>query len=156
MDVGYRYYDKHPEEICYPFGHGLSYSDFIYRNLQVHEEDEHILLSMQIENTGKYDGEEVIQLYVGREIFTVPSSIKELKAFRKVFIRCGEVVDVHFKISKQELSYYNTMLGMWIVESGKYRFYLGSSSRDIRLEKTIKIKGNQPYSMLPNGKDMIG
>jgi len=156
MDVGYRYYDKHPEEICYPFGHGLSYSEFEYKNLQIEMKEEQILLSMELENISQCGGEEVVQVYVGRENATIPSAIKELKAFSKTFVKSGELTEVHFSIPKRELSYYNTALKDWVVESGVYRFYIGSSSRDIRLEQTVRIKGNQPYSMLPNGKDMIG
>jgi len=155
-EVGYRYYDRHPEEICYPFGHGLSYSNFVYSDFRAEVNDHEVLVTFKLTNTSVVDGSEVVQIYVEKTTATVRRPIKELKAFKKVFVNAGETVEQQIVLNIEDLSYYNTMLKQWIVESGEYSIYIAASSRDIRLKEKVVIKGNQPYTILPYGEDMIG
>ena len=155
-EVGYRYYDRHPEEICYPFGHGLSYSNFVYSDFRAEVNEHKVLVTFKLTNTSEVDGSEVVQIYVGKTTATVRRPIKELKAFKKVFVKAGETVEQQIVLNIEDLSYYNTMLKQWIVESGEYSIYIAASSRDIRLKEKVVIKGNQPYTILPYGEDMIG
>ena len=155
-NVGYRYYDRHPEEICYPFGYGLSYSTFRYHDPKVHVRESGVEIELQLTNLSETDGHEVVQVYVGKTTSTVRRAEKELKAFRKVFVKAGQTVKVQFLLREEDFSYYNVMLDQWITESGEYRIFIAASARDIRLEERVALKGNQPYTMLPNGRDMIG
>ncbi|MBQ6845705.1 MAG: glycoside hydrolase family 3 C-terminal domain-containing protein [Oscillospiraceae bacterium] len=154
--VGYRYYDMHPEEIVYPFGHGLSYTNFDYSNIDVSEKNDTLEISFEIKNTGDIDGAEIAEVYVGDPISTVKRPIKELKAFEKVFLKPGETKKVTLNVDIRDIGYYNVVLKDWITEPGKYVIYVGSSSRDIRLEKSIVLKRDVPYTITPTGADMIG
>ncbi len=145
FDVGYRYYDKHPEEILYPFGHGLSYTQFEYSDLKVNEEE--LTFEFTLKNTGKYDGAEVCQLYVGDCDANVVRPVKELKKFEKVFLKAGEEKTVRFELTEEDLSYYNVILHKWVAENGKYDIYIGSSSQDIKLMATIDYIGEISYSL---------
>ncbi len=153
LDVGYRYYDKHPEEILYPFGHGLSYTDFAYDSLTINED---LTVSFTLTNTGDRDGAEVVQLYIGDPLSTVPRPLKELKKFEKVFLKAGETRTVSFKLSADDLAYYNVILHDWVAENGRYDVYIGSSSRDIRLKGAFLYNGEMPYTMTQLGESMIG
>ena len=154
FDVGYRYYDKHPEEILYPFGHGLSYTQFEYKDLKVDENE--LTFEFTLKNVGKYDGAEVCQLYVGDREATVVRPIKELKRFEKVFLKAGEEKKVRFKLTKEDLSYYNVVLHNWVAENGKYDIYIGTSSQDIKLMAEIDYKGEMPYSQIHLLEAQIG
>ena len=155
-NVGYRYYDRHPEEICYPFGYGLSYSAFCYHDPKVKVQKNSVEVEFQLTNVSETDGYEVVQIYIGKTTSTVRRAEKDLKAFRKVFVKAGQTVRVQFFLQKEDFAYYNVMLGRWITESGEYRIFIAASARDIRLEDGVVLEGNQPYTMLPNGRDMIG
>lgn len=154
--VGYRYYDLHPDEIAFPFGHGLSYTSFEYSNLKVECKSEDIVIDFDIENTGDFDGNEIYQLYVSDKISTVSKPLKELKYFDKVFIQKGERKHISFTLPKNELAYYNTMLHDWITETGVYNFIIGKSSRDLKLEKELFVDGNNPYTVDSYKEAMMG
>ncbi len=153
LEVGYRYYDKHPEEILYPFGHGLSYTEFDYSNCQVTED---LTVSFTLKNAGNVAGAEVAQLYVGDPVSNVAKPIKELKKFQKVYLEPGEETTVSFSLSPKDLSYYNISLREWVIENGVYDFYIGSSSQDIRLKISMDYQKPMPYSLQSINKDMIG
>lgn len=156
LDVGYRYYDKHTDEICYPFGHGLSYTKFEYSNCDVKIENEEIKISFDLENIGKCDGQEVVQVYVSDPESTVTKPIKELKSFEKVYLQKGEKKKIEISIPCSELAYYNTMLHNWVIENGEYKILVASSSQDIRLSKSVIYDTRMPYSMTVTGKTMVG
>lgn len=156
VEVGYRYYDKHPEEICYPFGHGLSYTEFEYNNLEVEVDGEYINLSLELKNIGKCAGAEVVQIYVSDPVSTVTKPIKELKAFEKIYLKSGEERTIQVRIPVSELAYYNTLLREWIVEDGRYNILIGSSSQDIHLQGSILIEGQTPYTLNQYGESAIG
>lgn len=154
LDVGYRYYDKHPEEIVYPFGHGLSYTSFEYRDLDISENEKTVEFTLK--NTGDYDGAEVVQLYIGDPVSTVPRPIKELKKFEKVFLKSGEERRIRFKLEKEDFAYYNVTLHDWVAENGRFDVYIGSSSRDIRLFGSLNYNEDMPYSIQQISEGMIG
>ena len=154
--VGYRYYDIHPEEIAYPFGHGLSYTKFEYSDIKVLRKDNNLEVSFNIKNMGDTDGAEVVQLYVGDPVSTVTRPIKELKAFEKMFVKSGETEHITLTVDIKDFGYYNVLLKAWVTEPGKYTIYIGASSQDIRLEKEIIIEDDIPYSIQVVGETMIG
>ncbi len=154
FDVGYRYYDKHPEEIRYPFGHGLSYTEFEYSDLEV--DGEGMTLSFTLRNVGKVGGAEAYQLYVSDPYSTVVRPIKELRHFGKVYLDAGEEKRITVKLADRDLAYYNTSMRAWCVENGRYDILIGSSSRDIRLTGSLTVDRHMPYSMSLRSEAMIG
>lgn len=156
FDVGYRYYDKHTDEICYPFGYGLSYSEFIYSDFKVEQNESNIDVTLTVSNRGKYDGKEVIQIYVGKNESCITRPIKELKAFQKVFVRVGESATPTISIPVQDLAYYNVLLNQWVVEPGVYEIMIASSSQDIRYSTQIQIQNDVPYTINSFAVGMVG
>jgi beta-glucosidase len=144
--VGYRYYDKKGIEPLFPFGYGLSYTNFGYTAICVDKKeltDEDTLeVSVRVKNTGSVPGKEVIQLYVKDRESSVIKPEKELKAFEKVALMPGEEKCVRFKLNKRAFAYYSTDIKDWHVESGEYEILVGSSSKDIRLKEIVDIKSS--------------
>lgn len=154
--VGYRYYDLHPEEIVYPFGHGLSYADFKYNNMEINKKDNKIEVSFDLKNVGKVKGAEVVQLYVGDPVSTVVRPLKELKAFKKIMLNSGESQRVQMSVEIKDMGYYNVALKDWVTEPGEYIIYIGASSQDIRLKESVFLNTQIPYTIGKNGESMIG
>ncbi|MFZ1977619.1 MAG: glycoside hydrolase family 3 C-terminal domain-containing protein, partial [Bacteroidota bacterium] len=142
--VGYRHFDADNIEPLYPFGYGLAYASFEYKDLKVQEltEDskEYFKVSFTLENTGKLNGTEVAQLYVSAVESKIERAPKELKAFRNISLKEGETVKIEMNIDKNAFSYYNTAKKEWTTDPGKYEILIGSSSRDIKLKEAIEIK----------------
>ena len=144
--VGYRYYDKKQMEVLYPFGHGLSYTEFKYGDIalgsnKIKDTDE-LKVSLDITNTGKTAGAEVLQLYVSAPGSEVIRPDKELKGFAKVNLQPGEKKTVSFTLDKRSFAYYETRINDWFVESGEYEILIGSSSRDIRQRAKVTVTGS--------------
>ncbi len=143
--VGYRYYDKKKMAVRFPFGFGLSYTTFDYSDLQVDTvEDRNALVrvSLKVKNTGAVAGKEVVQLYVGDvsdKAGRADRPVRELKGFEKVSLEAGEEKTVEFLLDERSFSYYEEKIGNWMVPTAEYSIMIGSSSRDIRLEKTIYL-----------------
>ena len=154
FDVGYRYYDKHPEEILYPFGHGLSYTEFSYTDIAFDRES--MTVEFTLTNTGSVPGAEAWQLYIADPVSTVVKSVKELRHFDKVYLMPNESRRIAVKLTERDLSYYNTSLTSWVAEAGRYDVLVGSSSRDIRLTVSFIYDKETPYSIDPRGETMIG
>ncbi len=154
--IGYRYYDLHPEEIWFPFGHGLSYTAFAYANAQTMQTADGWEVSFDLTNTGNMDGAEIVQLYVGDPVSTVAKPMKELRHFDKVFLKAGETRRVAFHLDEKDLAYYNVSLHKWIVENGRYDIYIGASSQDIRLKQHIVWQSPDCYSMQNLQVDVVG
>lgn len=156
FDVGYRYYDKHPEQIAYPFGFGRSYTSFAYNDYSVKRIGDKLELSITLTNTGNADGSEVIQIYAAKEESMVTRAAKDLKAFKKVFLKAGQSARVNISLDVQELAYYNIMLNQWVVEPGEYEIMFATSARDILHSELIEIDDPVPYSLKVTGTTMIG
>ncbi len=144
--VGYRYYDKKKMEVKYPFGHGLSYTEFLYSDLQFDKKHinnhETLKVSCKVRNNGKSFGKEVVQLYTGVSESTVRRPKRELKGFQKIALYPGEEKKVEFYLTGKDFAYYETKIHNWFVESGKGTVEIGSSSRDIRLSGNIVIESD--------------
>jgi beta-glucosidase len=141
--VGYRYYDAKKIEPLFPFGHGLSYTTFKYSNLKVTpekvEQGGQVTVTVDVKNTGKRPGKEVVQLYVRDAAARVARPPKELKAFSKVSLEPGEAQTVTFTLDKQALSFWDAATHQWEAEPGVFEVQAGSSSRDIRVKKTFEL-----------------
>jgi beta-glucosidase len=155
LNVGYRYYDRHPEEIVYPFGHGLSYTDFEYSDLVI-TNDNGVKASFKVKNVGDVFGTEIAQLYISDPVSTVPKPIKELRKFAKVELLPGEEKTVTFNIDERDIAYYNVSLHRYVAEDGRYDVLVGSSSRDIRLTASFMHENKKDYTIKRTGEDMIG
>ncbi|AUC21060.1 beta-glucosidase [Polaribacter sejongensis] len=127
-------------EALYPFGYGLSYTSFEYNNMSIDKKDDTITVSMTVKNTGKYKGDEVVQLYVNDVKSSVKRPIKQLIGFDRVSLKVGEAKTISFEVSKDKLMFWDEESDQWVFEAGKFEFMLGASSSDIRLNKTFKIK----------------
>ncbi len=142
--VGYRYYDKKQMEVLFPFGFGLSYTSFEYRNLRVSAESisdtDTLTVSVDVENTGALPGKEVVQLYVGDRESTVFRPVRELKGFEKVSLAPGEIKTVTFTLDKRAFAYWNAGLHDWHVETGAFIIEIGRSSRDIALSCAVTVQ----------------
>ncbi len=126
----------------YEFGYGLSYTSFQYSNLQLSKKKigagEELGVSLVVTNNGKYEGEEIIQLYIRDKVGSVVRPVKELKDFKKIKLAAGESKTVSFKINKEKLSFYNRQL-QWVAEPGDFELMIGASSRDIRLKSAFEL-----------------
>ncbi|MFW5809076.1 MAG: beta-glucosidase family protein [Halanaerobium sp.] len=142
--VGYRYYDSKEVEPLFPFGYGLSYTDFEYSDLKIEEteitDQQRVKLSLKVKNTGDVYGKEIVQLYIADPESTVIKPEKELKEFDKVELEPGQEKIIEFELGKRAFAYYNTEIDDWYVESGEYEILIGSSSRDIRLKEQLKVE----------------
>lgn len=138
--VGYRYYDTNHVSVLFPFGHGLSYTQFTYDKLKVAVEDEDVIVSFEVTNTGDRDGKEVAQVYVGMEHSAVERPTKELKAFEKVELQTKETKNVTLVLPKDTLSYYSEEQQKFVVEDGEYTIFVGRSVQDTCLIEKVEIK----------------
>ena len=142
--VGYRYYDKKKMDVLFPFGHGLSYTTFAYSNLRTDKDaikdTGTLTVSVDVTNTGKRAGKEVVQLYVADKESTVIRPVKELRDFAKVELAPGETKTVSFTLDKRAFAYYSVKIHDWHVESGEFEILIGKSSRDIVLNTTVSVE----------------
>ncbi|WP_420491499.1 glycoside hydrolase family 3 C-terminal domain-containing protein [Neobacillus drentensis] len=144
--VGYRYYDKKEIEPLFPFGYGLSYTNFEYSNLILDKKElkdtEKVSVSLIVKNSGSVPGKEIVQLYVKEVASTVSRPEKELKGFEKVELQPGEQKTVTFVLGKRSFAYYNVHLMDWHVETGEFEVLIGKSSREIALSEKIQVQSS--------------
>ena len=142
--VGYRYYDKKKMDVLFPFGYGLSYTQFAYSGLtvskkQLRDTDE-LTVTVDVTNTGSVYGSEVVQLYVSDCESSVFRPVRELKGFEKVGLLPGQTQTVSFTLSKRAFAYWNTQLNDWHVETGDFVIAIGKNSREMVLEEKVFIQ----------------
>lgn len=131
--VGYRYFDTFRKQVSYPFGYGLSYTTFAYDKAAVKADNGVYTVSVEVKNTGKVAGKEVVQLYVSAPDVAANKPEKELKAFAKTKeLKPGEAVVVTLKVNADDLASYDEAASAWVVTPGNYKFLVGASSRDIK------------------------
>ena len=142
--VGYRYYDKKEMEVLFPFGHGLSYTQFKYSNLRLSVEKitdrDTLTATVTVTNTGGRTGKTAVQLYAGPKGGSVIRPVRELKGFEKVELQPGESRDVAFTLDKRSFAYWNTQIHDWHVETGEYTIEIGQSSREIDVSGTVTVE----------------
>lgn len=135
--VGYHYYDTAGVQVLYPFGFGLSYTEFKYSDLAVDQDGAEFTL----QNTGKQNGAEVVQLYVAMKKGKVFRPAKELKGFQKVFLNAGESRRVRISFDDKTFRYWNVRTNRWEVENGIYTIMIGADCQDIRLSAETEVEG---------------
>jgi beta-glucosidase len=140
--VGYRYYDTYNIPVAYEFGYGLSYTNFTYSNLLLSSKiiSDTLKVRCKITNTGKYEGKEVVQLYLSAPKKSIDKPIHELKGFVKTkLLKPGESQEVEFTIVPKHLSSFWSGNSAWIMDEGSYEVQIGASSRDIRLRNVFNV-----------------
>ena len=137
--TGYRYFEKNQIPVSFPFGFGLSYTTFAYRDLQVADKG----ISLKVKNTGTVDGSEIVQMYVALPESKVSRPEKELKGFVKLHLIAGEEKEVRIPFDDKTFRFFSERSGSWEQEEGTYQILAGSSSQDIRLTGEISLPGVQ-------------
>ena len=138
----YRYYNG---EALYPFGHGMSYTKFKYSDMTIDKtnivKSDEILVSVKVKNSGVFDGEEVVQLYIKDVESTTWMPLKQLREFKRISLKKGEQKTVEFKLKAiEDLRHYDATKQSYVVEPGDFEIQIGSSSKDIRLKKIIQVE----------------
>ena len=137
--AGYRYYDKKELEVAYPFGHGLSYTEFSYRDLAITKQQAQVGISFFVKNTGTVEGKETVQIYICKPGIWNDCPVRELLNFKKIPLAPGEEREVIFWFSPWDARIYDEELRDWTVEGGRYGIEAGASSRDIRLRGEVEL-----------------
>jgi beta-glucosidase len=136
--VGYRWFDTKQIEPQFPFGFGLSYTTFKYSNLKlISAANQVVTAQFEIENTGSVPGAEVTQLYIHEANPRLTRPEKELKGFRKVFLKPGDKRTVSIPLVKSAFEYYDDSRKSWVADGKSFEILVGSSSRDIRLRDSF-------------------
>ena len=142
--VGYRWTDKERIKPTFAFGHGQSYTQFAISNLRSDKsdltQDDTIAFTVNVKNTGKRAGSEVVQLYIHDVKSSVDRPKKELKGFQKVCLQPGENKDVTITINKEALSFYDELSSSWKAEAGKFEALVGNASDNLKLKKVFELK----------------
>ncbi len=143
--VGYRYFDTFGKDVSYPFGYGLSYTEFAYGEPTVEKKGDKYVVKMDVKNTGKMPGKEVVQLYVtAPDAKAANKPEKELKAFAKTGeLAPGAVESVVLEFNAADLASFDAAESKWVVTPGEYALLLGSSSRDIRKKTMVEAEGSE-------------
>ena len=148
--VGYRYFDSADKAVLFPFGHGLSYTEFEYSNLFLSSallsREDSLEVNLEVQNIGDVFGAETVQVYVSALDSEIYRPLSELKAFVKVHLVSQERQRVKVSIDVSSLAVYDAYAKRWVVESGYYLVRVGSSSRDIRLERTVQVQSDDLIS----------
>ena len=158
--VGYRYYSSRKMETAFPFGHGLSYTTFEYRDLQFNKKEmsdqESLLVSMKVKNTGMRSGKAVIQLYVEAPQTEVVRPVRELREFDKIFLEAGEEKTVTFTLDKRAFAYWNTQIHDWYVENGIYNIIIGENADQICLSENIMVHSTKKIPKIYSLNSCLG
>ncbi len=171
--IGYRYYDQRQAPVLFPFGFGLSYTTFEYSNPQqsaaTFQDTDGLTVSVDVTNTGKVAGQEIVQVYVHDRKATVARPPKELKGFAKVSLQPGETKTVTVHLDARAFAFYHVKHQAWVAESGEFDVLIGASSRDIRCVLSADLELTQPLPSIldklstmnewmadPCGKQVLG
>jgi beta-glucosidase len=171
--IGYRYYDAKNVPVLFPFGYGLSYTTFEYSNAQLSttnfKDVDGLTIKVDVTNTGKLAGKEIVQVYVHDQRSELVRPAKELKGFAKVELQAGETKSVSIKLDFRAFAYYHPEYKQWITEDGDFDILIGASSADIRCRLTATLASTVELSCIldmessmrewmadPRGRQVLG
>lgn len=137
--VGYRWFDNKKIDVLYPFGYGLSYTQFNYSDLNILTSTFPIKVEVNVTNSGYVEGAEIVQLYISDPESDIEKAVKELKAFDKIQLKPGESKKVVFELNDQSFSHYDVNQKEWVIDKGEFLIKVGTSSRDIKLIKSVEL-----------------
>jgi beta-glucosidase len=142
--IGYRYYDAKEMPVLFPFGYGLSYTTFSYSNAKVSsmnfKDIDGVTVSVDVTNTGKVAGKEIVQVYVHDQKSGLARPEKELKGFAKVELKPGETKTVSIKLDYRAFAYYHPEYKLWITENGDFDLLIAASAADVRHKVTVTLE----------------
>ena len=143
--VGYRYFDSFDVPVSYPFGFGLSYTNFEYSDAKIAEKDDAYEVTVTVKNTGKYEGKEVVELYTSApDNKAANKPVKELKAYAKTkLLKPGESETLKLTVKAADLASFDEAASAWVVAEGEYQFLVAASAQDIKATLTAKAKASQ-------------
>ena len=143
MYIGYRWYDAKKLDVEYPFGYGLSYTSFAYSDIHLDKSgmsvNDNVTVSFIVKNTGSRAGSDVAQVYVRDVVSSINRPVKELRGFRKVYLKPGEEQEVSVTLDRRAFECYTPALHKWVVEGGEYEILVGRSSREILLTASVMV-----------------
>lgn len=146
-----------PNRNLYPFGYGLSYTTFSYGEMQcptAFDEKGFLPVSVDVTNTGNYDGEEIVQLYVADKVASMVRPIKELKGFQKVFIPKGQTKRVEFKLNVKDLGFWNSLM-QYVVEPGTFEIMVGTNSEELQKKEAVWDDGKVSEASSVKGRVVV-
>jgi beta-glucosidase len=152
--VGYRWFDARDLAVAYPFGHGLSYTEFLYGSAEAEIVDDVVLVRLPVTNSGSRAGREVVQAYVSLPESRVQRPPRALVAFSSVEVAAGTTAEVALEIRRSDLAYWDIRVDDWVVEPGEYRIEVGASSRDIRAAVTVQLVGDENRAPLSRASSL--
>jgi len=152
--VGYRYYDLNKNGFMLPFGYGLSYSSFTYANYKYEVEKDIIRVSLDVTNNSNIDGEDVIQIYVGKKDSNIYRPLKELKAFTKVFVKANETKRVEIEVEIDNLKSYRDASDSFELEDGNYEIYIAKNANEIINESIVTLEG-VTFEVINKPKELV-
>ena len=140
--VGYRHYDKSTVKPLFPFGYGLSYTSFAYKNLTISpvSTDQEVSVAFDVTNTGTRAGADVAEVFVGDQHAPVPRPAKELKGFAKVNLNPGETRNISVKLDRRAFSFYDVKTHTWVVAPGDFDVFVARSAADIELTGKVTVR----------------
>ena len=168
--VGYRYYDTKCMDVLFPFGYGLSYTDFELSDMRVVCDNSEIdagdevtidinkgaVIRVDVENIGALAGKTVVQLYIADKTQATNRPVHELKGFEKVSLEPGEKKTVEFKLDARSFQWYSEQINDWYAANGEYVIQIGFSSRDIIFEGSVELTGSKPLPMVIDADLQLG
>lgn len=157
--VGYRYYSAHKEAVAFPFGFGLSYTEFCWRDFRVAVTGDDVQISLFVKNIGPYDGADVVQIYTSGPKTNIDKPVRELRAFTKVYLQKGQEKNVELHFSLRDLQLYDVTNKRFALEQGKYLIEASHDSLNCEFESFIEVEGESLSSALPSelkGKYLSG
>ena len=152
--VGYRYYDLHSNGFILPFGYGLSYSSFSYSDFGYTTTDKSIEISLKVTNDSDIDGEDVIQIYVGKRDSAIYRPLKELKAFGKVFVKAHSTESLNISVDIDDIKSYRDSTDAFELEGGEYQIYVALSVDRVIDETTVSLDGVK-FEAQPKPKELV-
>ncbi len=154
--IGYRYYNTFDKEVRFPFGYGLSYSNFEYSDIKASsdsiKDSDTVTVSCKITNTSDIPGAEIVQLYVSDVESDIFRPSEELKDFCKIYLEAHETKEVSFTLSKRAFAYYNTEIRDWHVQTGEFEIFIGKNSRELPLSVKINVTSTDENVVVPDLK----
>ncbi len=157
--IGYRYYDLKEMPVSFPFGHGLSYTKFEYRNVRTSvaafNDADGVTVSIDVKNTGAVFGKEVVQVYVHPRTSGHARPSKELKGFAKVGLHPGETKTVSIRLDERAFAYYHPIHKQWVAEDGDYELWIGASAADIRQRVAVHLHSTRDLPSLLHSESTL-
>ncbi len=160
MFVGYRYYTSVGRDVLFPFGYGLSYTEFAYSDLKLDREQmtdqDTLTVTVKVKNTGSRKGKEVVQLYVSPDDGETIRPALELRGFEKIELEPGQEREVDFTLDMRAFAYWNEEIHDWYVDSGEYQIRIGKNAQEVILSVPVQVQGTREIPKIYSLNSCLG